>query len=80
MLILPIFDPNNQPVPHTTGGSNNCRLSLNEPWRLLISGQVCAKALILIAPMVVRELECGGNSDLKDHKNPVNEYPLTSIY
>ena len=69
---LPVVETSNQPVPHTTGWIDQFNFSQNLVGIELLSGQVCAKALPYIAPMVVRALYLGDYSASCDHKILVN--------
>ena len=79
-LIIPAVATNNQHVPHLKGGANNRKLVINEVGPILVSVQVHAEAFLSITPMVVRALDFGGDSALRDHKKIVDECPLTGLH
>ena len=79
-LILPDVASNNQPMPHPTGGTDNCKFYINYVGLGLVSGQVCPKAFPSIALMVVRALEFGDDSAWWFTKSLVNEFPLTGLH
>ena len=62
MIGIPYFDSNNQHVPRSMGGTNNCKFSLNDMGIGFLSDHVCAKALPLIVPLTVYTLEFGSDS------------------
>ena len=67
-LIITNVAANSKPVPQKTIFPNNCKFSLNEAGLGLVSGQVCAKTLPSITPMVMHALNFGGDSSSQDHK------------
>ena len=79
--ILPDVADTNQPVPRSSGGSDNWKFALNDVGFGLISGQMCDEEFTNIAPMVMHTLEFGGDYALRYHKNNlVNECPLTGLH
>ena len=78
-MILTAVSANNQPVPKPKVGSNNQKFYLSYVGLGLVIGQLCAKGLLFIAPMVVRVRDFGGDSTLRYHKIFVNGLNLTGL-
>ena len=66
-------------MPDRTIGANDRKLSGDGMELGLENDNVCAKALLLINPMVLCTLEVGGDSTSQDSKKIDNEASLTGL-
>ena len=79
-LVIPAVSPNNQTMTPTIGGANNNKLVPYEVGFVLVSDNMCAKALSLKAKMALHTLTFGGETASRDQKHIVSEGLLNDLH